>query len=112
MPDSGDTILVVSQYRAYYTSVAGFWEQRYGRVGSGCPTVPLSATSFAIIDNVRALRSYKLKVNNHSGDVVHNLQDRSGHYHTITSVNEADGCLWRGSLIQPRAARIPVPQAR
>jgi sugar lactone lactonase YvrE len=47
----------------------------------------------------------------HSGEVVHNLQDHSGHYHTVTSVNEADGYLWLGSLIQPHAARIPVPQA-
>ena len=45
----------------------------------------------------------------HNGDVVHNLQDHSGHYHTVTSVNEADGYLWLGSLIQPHAARIPVP---
>lgn len=46
-----------------------------------------------------------------NGDVVHNLQDHSGHYHTVTSVNEADGFLWLGSLIQPHAARVPVPQA-
>jgi sugar lactone lactonase YvrE len=47
----------------------------------------------------------------HDGDVVHNLQDHTGHYHTVTSVNEADGYLWLGSLIQPWAASIAVPQA-
>jgi len=57
-------------------------------------------------------RSYKSKMDNHSGHVVHNLQDHSGHYHTVTSVNEADGCLLPGSLMLPRAARIPVPQAK
>ena len=44
----------------------------------------------------------------HNGNVVHNLQDHTGHYHTITSVNEVDGYLWLGSLIQPYIARIPV----
>jgi hypothetical protein len=71
--------------------------------------MPVSAISFAIIDSTGARRSYKLKMDNHDGDVVHNLQDHSGHYHTVTSVNEADGCLWLGSLIQPHVARIPVP---
>jgi len=45
----------------------------------------------------------------HDGNVVHNLQDHTGHYHTVTSVNEADGYLWVGSLTQPYVARIPVP---
>jgi hypothetical protein len=27
----------------------------------------------------------------HNGNVVHNLQDHTGRYHTITSVNEAGG---------------------
>ena len=45
----------------------------------------------------------------HDGNVVHNLQDHTGRYHTVTSVNEADGCLWLGSLTQPYVARIPVP---
>lgn len=46
----------------------------------------------------------------HSGNVVHNLQDHTGHYHTVTSVNEADGYLWLGSLIQPQVAAIAVPE--
>ena len=45
----------------------------------------------------------------HNGNVVHNLQDHTGHYHTVTSVNEADGYLWLGSLTQPYIARILVP---
>jgi len=45
----------------------------------------------------------------HDGNVVHNLQDHTGHYHTVTSVNDADGYLWLGSLTQPYVARIPVP---
>lgn len=45
----------------------------------------------------------------HDGNVVHNLQDHTGHYHTVTSVNEVDGCLWLGSLIQPGVARIALP---
>ncbi len=45
----------------------------------------------------------------HDGNVVHNLQEHTGHYHTITSVNEAGGYLWLGSLIQPCVARIPAP---
>lgn len=47
----------------------------------------------------------------HNGDVVRNLQDHTGHYHSVTSVNEADGYLWLGSLIQPQVASIAVPQA-
>jgi len=43
------------------------------------------------------------------GEVVHNLQDHTGHYHTVTSVNEADGYLWLGSLTQPHVARFAVP---
>jgi len=45
----------------------------------------------------------------HNGNVVHNLQDHTGRYHTITSVNEAGGYLWLGSLIQPYVARISIP---
>ena len=45
----------------------------------------------------------------HHGNVVHNLQDHTGHYHTVTSVNQADGYLWLGSLTQPYVARIPAP---
>jgi len=43
------------------------------------------------------------------GEVVHNLQDHTGHYHTVTSVNEAEGYLWLGSLTQPYVARIALP---
>lgn len=43
------------------------------------------------------------------GEVVHNLQDHTGHYHTVTSVNEADSYLWLGSLTQPYVARVAVP---
>jgi hypothetical protein len=46
-----------------------------------------------------------------NGDIVHNLQGHSSHYHTVTRVNEANGYLWPGSVIQLHAARIPVPQA-
>jgi hypothetical protein len=46
----------------------------------------------------------------HDGNVVHNLQDHTGHYHTVTSVNEADGYLWLGSLTQPYVAGIAVPE--
>ncbi|MFP3898041.1 MAG: SMP-30/gluconolactonase/LRE family protein [Dehalococcoidia bacterium] len=46
----------------------------------------------------------------HDGNVVHNLQDHTGHHHTVTSVNEADGYLWLGSLIQPHVAGIAVPE--
>jgi sugar lactone lactonase YvrE len=45
----------------------------------------------------------------HDGNVVHNLQDHTGHYHTVTSVNEADSYLWLGSLVQPCLACIPLP---
>jgi len=44
-----------------------------------------------------------------NANVVHNLQDHTGHYHTVTSVNEEDGYLWLGSLTQPYVARIAVP---
>lgn len=45
----------------------------------------------------------------HDGNVVHSLQDHTGHYHTVTSANEAEGYLWLGSLTQPHVARIPLP---
>lgn len=45
----------------------------------------------------------------HNANVIHNLQDHTGHCHTITSVNEIDGYLWIGSLSEPHVARIPVP---
>jgi len=45
----------------------------------------------------------------YEGNVIHNLQDHTGHCHTITSVNEEDGYLWLGSLTEPHVARIRVP---
>lgn len=45
----------------------------------------------------------------HDAKVVHNLQDHTGHCHTITSVKEEGGYLWLGSLTEPHLARIPVP---
>ncbi len=45
----------------------------------------------------------------HNANVIHNLQDHSGHCHTITSVKEVDGYLWLGSLHEPHVARLPVP---
>ena len=41
--------------------------------------------------------------------VIHNLQDHTGHCHTITSVKEVSGYLWLGSLTEPHVARLPVP---
>jgi streptogramin lyase len=41
--------------------------------------------------------------------VIHNLQDHTGHCHTITSVKEVDGYLWLGSLTEPHVARLPAP---
>lgn len=45
----------------------------------------------------------------YDANVIHNLQDHSGHCHTITSVKEVDGHLWLGSLHEPHVARFPVP---
>lgn len=43
--------------------------------------------------------------------VVHNLQDHTGHCHTITSVKEEGGYyLWLGILTEPHVTRIPVPR--
>lgn len=47
---------------------------------------------------------------NHNGEVVHNLQDHSGRYYTVTSVNEADGYLWLGSLTAHSVARVSSPR--
>ena len=44
------------------------------------------------------------------GKVVHNLQDFTGRYYTVTSVNEEDGYLWLGSLAAPGVARILSPR--
>ena len=46
----------------------------------------------------------------YEGNVIHNLQDHTGHCHTITSVKEEDGYLWLGSLHEPHVARIRVPE--
>jgi len=45
-----------------------------------------------------------------NGKVVHNLQDFTGRYYTVTSVNEEDGYLWLGSLAAPGVARILSPR--
>lgn len=47
---------------------------------------------------------------NTKGEVVHNLQEHSGLHYTVTSVNEAGGYLWLGSLSAPSVARMPIPQ--
>jgi len=107
--NSWDTILHKVKDRAHYKSGIMSPEYSHSGIESTFLPIPGSATCFAIIDNACVQRSYKLKMDNDSGDVVRNLQDHSGHYHTVTSANEADGCLWLGSLIQPHAARIPVP---
>lgn len=47
---------------------------------------------------------------NYNGEVVHNLQDHTGRYHTVTSVNEVEGYLWLGSLTATSVARIAAPE--
>lgn len=44
-----------------------------------------------------------------SGSVLQNLQDPSGTYAPITSVQEHDGMLYFGSIIESAFGRIPVP---
>lgn len=44
------------------------------------------------------------------GTIVHNLQDPAGAYAPITSVEEHDGMLYFGSIIEDAFARIPVPE--
>lgn len=46
----------------------------------------------------------------YDGEVVHNLQDHTGRYHTVTSVNETGGYLWLGSLTATSVARIATPE--
>ena len=46
----------------------------------------------------------------YNGKVVHNLQDNTGRYHTVTSVNETDGYLWLGSLVGQSVARVQSPR--
>ena len=43
------------------------------------------------------------------GQVIDNLQDSSGAFHTVTSVNEIDGTLHVGSLVMPVLATLPAP---
>lgn len=43
------------------------------------------------------------------GNVVHNLQDPSGAYGSITSVNEIEGYLYLGSIIMTSVGRIAAP---
>jgi sugar lactone lactonase YvrE len=45
----------------------------------------------------------------YDANVIHNLQDHTGHCHTITSVKGVDGYLWLGSLTEPHVARLPIP---
>jgi len=44
------------------------------------------------------------------GNVVYNLQDPSGSYGQITSVEEHDGMLYFGSLAEDSIGRTPVPE--
>lgn len=45
-----------------------------------------------------------------NGNVVHNLQDPAGAFAPITSVDEANGMLYLGSLTKDAIGRLPVPQ--
>lgn len=44
------------------------------------------------------------------GDVIQNLQDPSGSYAQITSVEEHEGMLYLGSLVEDAIGRLPVPK--
>jgi hypothetical protein len=44
------------------------------------------------------------------GQVLHNLQDPTGEYGFITSVNEFDGQLYLGSVAMTSVGRVPVPR--
>jgi sugar lactone lactonase YvrE len=44
------------------------------------------------------------------GRVMHNLQDPSGSYVQITSIEEYDGMLYLGSAVEDAIGRLPVPQ--
>jgi len=44
------------------------------------------------------------------GNVAHNLQDPSGSYGQITSVEEHEGMLYFGSLAEDAIGRMPVPE--
>ena len=43
------------------------------------------------------------------GRVVHNLQDPSASYAQITSVQEHEGMLYLGSIVEDAIGRLPVP---
>jgi sugar lactone lactonase YvrE len=47
---------------------------------------------------------------NLEGRVTHNLQDPTGSYAQITSVQEHGGILYLGSLVEDAIGRLPVPQ--
>ncbi len=57
------------------------------------------------------LRGFVLAVDV-DGNVVHNLQDTTGHYGATTSVLEVDGQLYLGSIRMPAVGRIAVPAIR
>jgi hypothetical protein len=44
------------------------------------------------------------------GTVIHNLQDPSGSFAQISSVEEYDGMLYFGSLVEDAVGRLPVPE--
>jgi sugar lactone lactonase YvrE len=46
---------------------------------------------------------------NPEGEVVHNLQDPAGAFAQISSVEEHDGMLYLGSLVEDAIGRLPVP---
>jgi sugar lactone lactonase YvrE len=46
---------------------------------------------------------------NEAGEIISNLQDPTGNYGTITSVNEHGGLLYLGSLTEEAVGRIPAP---
>lgn len=43
------------------------------------------------------------------GNVIHNLQDSTGHYGAISNATEVDGVLYLGSLAAPAIGRIVIP---
>jgi sugar lactone lactonase YvrE len=45
----------------------------------------------------------------HEGNVVHNLQDPSASFSQITSVQEHEGMLYLGSLVEDAIGRLPAP---
>ncbi len=46
------------------------------------------------------------------GNVVHNLQDPKGAYAQITSVQEHEGILYFGSILEDAIGRLPVPEKK